>query len=307
MSIQQADTVGILGPGAQPATEPRRQESQETGVVRRRGLLRRVPIWLCYAWLATVLVCAVFAELLPVDDPEAIDPINRLQGPSWAHLFGTDTLGRDLLSRVVYGARVSVVVAVASLALGLTIGGALGIVAGYMRGKIDGIASWTVDVVLSFPALVLLIALVAYTGGGLMNISLALGFLAIPAYARIARAHTMAISSEEFVLAARASGATRTRVLWREVLPNVLPALLAYGLIAMSLVIVIEGNLSFLGLSVSAPTPSWGGLIADGQNYIRDSPTNVIIPATVLCITVLALNVAGEQLRRRFEVGGNGD
>ena len=125
-------------------------------------------------------------------------------------------------------------------------------------------------------------------------------------YARLARAHALSVGREEFVLAARASGAGRLRVLWREIMPNVLPALSAYGLVAMSLAIVVEGGLSFLGLSVSAPTPSWGGLIANGQNFLRDSKSGVLIPAGVLCLTVLSLNVIGERARRRYEVGAGG-
>jgi peptide/nickel transport system permease protein len=269
----------------------------------RRGFWRSLPMALSIGWLALVVFGAVFADWLPLDSPEAVHPAQRLQSPSAAHWFGTDQLGRDLFARVVYGSRVSLIVALSSFAIGLVIGGALGIVAGYLRGATDAVISWLTDVVLSFPALVLLIALVAYTGGGLLNICLALGFLAIPVYARLTRAHALSVGSEEFVLAARATGAGRTRVLWREVVPNVLPAVLAYGLVAMSLAIVVEGSLSFLGLSVSAPTPSWGGLIADGQKYIRQDTTMVIIPSAVLCLTVLTLNVVGERERRRYEVG----
>lgn len=260
----------------------------------------------CVLWLVVVVGSAITADWLPLADPEDVSPVDRLQGPSWDHPFGTDNLGRDLFSRAVYGSRVSLVVGLASVAIGLTIGGAIGIVAGYLRGRTDGFISWVMDVVLSFPALVLLIALVAYTGGGLLNICLALGFLSIPIYARLARAHAMSVGGEEYVLAARASGAGRIRILWREIMPNVLPSILAYGLVSMSLAIVVEGSLSFLGLSVSAPTPSWGGLIAGGQSFLRDAATWVIFPSIVLCLTVLSLNVIGEHFRRRFEVGANG-
>jgi peptide/nickel transport system permease protein len=262
-------------------------------------------LWLCFGWLAVVVVCALAASRLPgVRAPNVIDPFNRLKGPSRAHWFGTDEIGRDIFSRVVYGARVSVVVAVVSLAIGLIVGGSFGLVAGYFRGRIERTVIWGTDVLLSFPALVMLIALVAYTGRSLAHISLAIGFLAIPVYTRLARAYALNTSGEEFVTAARASGASRLRVLWREVVPNVAPSMLAYGFIAMSLTIVVEGTLSFLGLSVSAPTPSWGGLIADGQHYLREASTMVIIPSVVLCVTVLALNLAGETLRRRYEEGG---
>ncbi len=305
MSLHQSETVhhrlevdsGPVAPFLEATVEPELAEGQ------RRGRWRSIPIALCLLWLGIVVFGAIAANWLPLDDPDAVHPVDRLQGPSTEHWFGTDQLGRDLFSRVVYGSRVSLVVALASFAIGLTVGGALGIVAGYLRGPVDAVISWLTDVVLSFPALVLLIALVAYTGGGLLNICLALGFLAIPVYARLTRAHALSVGSEEFVLAARATGAGRIRVLWREVMPNVLPAVLAYGLVAMSLAIVVEGSLSFLGLSVSAPTPSWGGLVADGQKYLRQQTNMVIIPSVVLCLTVLALNVVGENYRRRYEVG----
>jgi peptide/nickel transport system permease protein len=305
VSLHQPETVhhrlevdsGPVAPVLEATVEPDLSDGP------RRGRWRSIPIALCLVWLGIVVFGAIAADWLPLDNPEAVHPVDRLQSPSAAHWFGTDQLGRDLFSRVVYGSRVSLVVALASFGIGLVIGGALGIVAGYLRGPADAVISWLTDVVLSFPALVLLIALVAYTGGGLLNICLALGFLAIPVYTRLTRAHALSVGSEEFVLAARATGAGRVRVLWREVMPNVLPAVLAYGLVAMSLAIVVEGSLSFLGLSVSAPTPSWGGLVADGQKYLRQETSMVIIPSAVLCLTVLTLNVVGENYRRRYEVG----
>ncbi len=272
----------------------------------RRSWWRMIPVAMCCLWLLLVIVGALFASRLPIQSPSAVKPIERLRGPSWKHWFGTDNLGRDLFARSVYGARVSLTVGVVSVVIGLVIGGAVGIVAGYLRGRTDEFISWVVDVLLSFPSLVLLIALVAYRGSGLTNICLALGFLGIPIYARLARAHAMTIGGEEFVLAARASGAGKLRILWREIMPNVLPTLSAYGLVSMSLAIVVEGSLSFLGLSVSVPTPSWGGLIAGGQSFIRQTPTWIILPSVVLCLTVLSLNVIGERLRRRFEVGSGG-
>jgi peptide/nickel transport system permease protein len=268
--------------------------------------LRQIPTALCVVWLVAVVFGAVFASWLPLKNPEKVFPVDRLQGFSGDHWFGTDNLGRDIFSRAVYGARVSLTVSVCSVAVGLLIGSAIGIVAGYLRGRVDTVLSWFIDVVMSFPSLVLLIALVAFTGGGLRNITLALAFLGIPVYARLARAHALSIGGEEFVLAARASGAGRLRVLWREIMPNVLPSIMAYGLIAMSLAIVVEGSLSYLGLSVSQPTPSWGGLIATGQSFLRESASAVFYPAVVLCLTVLSLNVLGERLRRRVETGAAG-
>lgn len=271
-----------------------------------RSLGRRLSMIACSTWLVVVIGSAITADWLPIANPSKVRPVDRLQGSSWDHPFGTDNLGRDLFARAVFGSRVSLIVGFASVAIGLVIGSAIGIVAGYMRGRVDGFISWLMDVVLSFPSLVLLIALVAYTGGGLKNICIGLGLLSVPVYARLARAHAMTVGGEEFVLAARASGAGRMRILWREIMPNVLPAITAYGLVSVSLAIVVEGSLSFLGLSVSTPTPSWGGLIASGQGFLRQSATWVIYPAAVLCLTVLCLNVLGERFRRRYEEGING-
>jgi peptide/nickel transport system permease protein len=307
MALQQSELhVGVIDAQVMALATPVLPDDETDDAVRRSSLATQIPLALCITWLVVVIFGAITAPWLPIQDPEEIAPIDRLQGPSGQHWFGTDELGRDIFARAVWGARVSLIVAVASAAIGLVIGGGIGIVAGYLRGRTDTVISWVMDVILSFPGLVLLIALVAYTGGGLLNICTALGLLSIPVFARLARAHSLSVGREEFVLAARASGAGRRRVLWREIMPNVLPALSAYALVAMSLAIVVEGGLSFLGLSVSAPTPSWGGLIANGQNFLRESTSGVLIPSAVLCVTVLSLNVIGERARRRYEVGASG-
>lgn len=306
MSLPQTDTPAQQVVDAPLSPVAAVDATAETSTLsRRRKGLRGLGLIICLSWLTLVVVCAVLASWLPIQDPSAIDPINRLQSPSPDHFFGTDQLGRDVLSRVIFGSRVSAVVAVVALLIGVLFGGTIGIVAGFLRGRVEALIMWCIDVLLSFPALVLLIALVAYLGRSLTNISLAVGFLAIPVYARIARANTLSVGRAEFVLAARAAGSGKVRTLWREITPNVLPSILAYGFIAMSLTIVVEGTLSFLGLSVSAPTSSWGGLIADGQHHMGASPHLVIIPAGILCATVLALNLAGETFRQRYESHGS--
>lgn len=263
-----------------------------------------VVFWLSAAWIAVVVLTAVLAPVLPLD-ATTIDPVNRLLAVgSRGHVLGTDTLGRDLLARIVYGSRVSLVVGVSSVAIGLVAGTAVGMVAGYLRGWTERIIMWAVDVLLSFPALVLLISIVAFEGRSLLTISVALGFLSIPVYARLARAHTLGVAQREFVTAAQAVGMSRGRIMRREIVPNVLPPVLSYGLIAVGVVIVVEGSLSFLGLSVSAPTPSWGGLIAEGQTFLSQDPAVVLLPSAVLCLTVLALNLVGDTMRRRHEFLG---
>lgn len=263
-----------------------------------------VVFWASTAWIAAVVLTAVLAPVLPLD-PTTIDPVHRLLGAgSRGHVLGTDTLGRDLLARIVFGSRVSLVVGVSSVAIGLAAGTVVGMVAGYLRGWTERIVMWAVDVLLSFPALVLLISIVAFEGRSLLTISVALGFLSIPVYARLTRAHTLGVGEREFITAAHAVGMSRWRIMRREIVPNVLPPVLSYGLIAVGVVIVVEGSLSFLGLSVSAPTPSWGGLIAEGQTFLSEDPAVVLLPSAVLCLTVLALNLVGDTLRRRHEFLG---
>lgn len=289
---QPSDLSG--GPRPDLATRrqvPRAAASGAWSRIRQLGILRLLSL----TWILIVLLAAIFASVLPIPRPDALDPYHRLLLPgSPGHLLGTDDLGRDVLSRLIFGARVSLVVGGASFACGVVVGGAIGISAGYFKGKVERVIMWAMDVILSFPALVLLIALVAYVGRSLFDISAVLGFLAIPIYARIARAQTLSFTERDFVLAARACGSRSRDVLLYELLPNVWPPMVAYGLVAVGVTIVVEGSLSFLGLSVSAPTPSWGGMIAGGQNYLRNDPGLVLIPSAVMCVTVLAFNIAGE-------------
>ena len=271
-----------------------------TGAGQRFGLV----FWLSSAWIAVVVLTALLAPVLPLD-ATTIDPVNRLAGVgARGHVLGTDTLGRDLLARIVFGSRVSLVVGVSSVAIGLVAGTGIGMAAGYLRGWTERIIMWAVDVLLSFPALVLLISIVAFEGRSLLTISVTLGFLSIPVYARLARAHTLGVGEREFITAALAVGMSRWRIMRREIVPNVLPPVFSYGLIAVGVVIVVEGSLSFLGLSVSAPTPSWGGLIAEGQTFLSQDPAVVLLPSAVLCLTVLALNLVGDTMRRRHEFLG---
>lgn len=263
-----------------------------------------VMFWICIAWTALVVFGAVFASVLPIPSPDALDPFKRLEPVgSPGHLLGTDNLGRDVLSRIIYGSRVSLIVGVTAFVVGIVVGGGLGMIAGQVGGRVERAITWLMDVILSFPALILLIALVAFAGRSLLHISAALGFVSIPVFARLARASTLATVDRDFVKAARCAGLSSTRIMCREILPNVLPGLMAYGLIAIGATIVVEGSLSFLGLSVSAPTPSWGGLIAAGQSLLQSNPGLVLIPSAVLCLTVLALNLAGDTLRRRSTEG----
>jgi peptide/nickel transport system permease protein len=226
-----------------------------------------------------------------------MDMMERRMPPIAAHWFGTDRLGRDMLSRLIHGARISLTVGVLAPLIGLIVGGALGILAGYFRSYLETAVVAVVDVLLAFPPLVLALAMTAYLGHTIANLTYIIGILSIPAFTRVARAATLSIAQREFVLAARAMGATELRILTRELLPNVFLPLLAFFLLAVAVTIVVEGALSFLGLGVPPPTPSWGSMIGEGRETLEIAPRIAFLPAAFMFLTVLSFNVVGETLR----------
>jgi len=271
----------------------------EGGFARRRI---GIAFWLSVGWIALVILLALLAPLLPLHPPNdtGVGPV--AQGPSLHFWLGTDDLGRDMLSRIIWGARVSMIVGFTSIAIGLAIGGTFGLIAGYYRGRIGALIMGCADVLLAFPALVLSLAIVTFMGQSLRNVTLALGLISIAPIARIIRASTLTFSEREFVAAARSLGARNVRIVTREVLPNVALPTFSFALVAVAIAIVAEGALSFLGLSVKAPTASWGGMINEGRTYLQQSPHISLIPAAVMFVTVLAFNFAGDSLRAFFDV-----
>jgi len=271
---------------------------------RLRGL--GVAGWICSGWLVVISGAALLAPWLPLDDPEVTDfsvlENNASPGTS-GHLLGTDQNGFDILSRIVWGGRVSLVVAFGVLALGMTVGGTIGLIPGYARGRVEALLMGVVDILLAFPALLLLIAIVAFVGADLQNVVLGISLVSIPAFARIARATTLTFASREFVLAARAAGATNRRIVVREILPNVFLPLLAFGLLIVAVAIVAEGSLAFLGLT-SQETISWGGMINGGRRALQqeDIAHTSLIPAFVMFFTVLSVNFLGDRFRAAFDV-----
>ncbi len=253
--------------------------------------------WLAVGFLAAIVVAAALAPLLPLPSPTDMDMLERRMPPSVAHWLGTDRLGRDMLSRLIFGARISLTVGVLAPLIGLLIGGALGIVAAYVRGRLETVIVGGVDVLLAFPPLVLALAVTAYLGQTVANLTYVIGVLSIPAFSRVARAATLSLAQREFILAARAMGATELRILLRELLPNVMPPLLAFFLLAVAVTIVVEGALSFLGLGVPPPAPSWGSMIGEGRESLEIAPRIAFLPALAMFATVLACNVVGDTLR----------
>lgn len=260
--------------------------------------------YISVAWVGLVVFCAIFADLLPLPDPIKQDVVNRNSSPGTnGFILGSDGLGRDILSRLVHGARVSVTISVAAVLTGTIVGGVLGLAAGYLRGKFEGFIMFLVNVLLAFPGLILLLTLVAFVGQNLTAVTAAVAFLSIPTYTRVSRATTLAVSQREYVLAAKAMGAKSNRILFREIAPNVMLPVTAFGLIALGTVIVLEGSLAFLGLSVQPPTPTWGMMINEGRRELTNGLYHLIItPALVLFFTVFSLNYVGDSLRNRFDV-----
>ncbi len=277
-------------------------------------LVKLSTIWLILIFGAAIygkIDVVVFDGALPLQDPNLqTNNFDRatgefgtgepIEGPSWNHWLGTDAIARDTFARTIHGGWVSLVVATVAAAFGVIVGGFLGALVGFVRGIAEIIIMSLIDVILAFPALILLLAMVSiFKVRSLLVISLVIGFLAIPAYTRVARANSLAISNREFVLAARAIGTKPSKILRREIIPNVLPTVLSYAMVAAAFVIVVEGSLSFLGLSVQLPTATWGNMINQARRDIDLNLLQVIVPSLALVLTVLSLNQVGDWFQKR--------
>lgn len=278
-----------------------------------------VLFWFSILWLVLVGLSAATAAWwsLPAFDrmdwdnlgapPGTHNPAATLKNSSASgqtanvYWLGTDTMGRDIVSRLIYGARISLSVGLLSPIIGFIFGGLLGCLAGYYRGRFESLIVAVMDIILAFPGLVLLLVITFYLGPSLQNLILTLGFLTIPAFSRVARAKTLVLSELEFVQAARLTGAGHITILLREIIPNLLIPLAAYALLAAAFMIMAEGALSFLGLGVPAPTPSWGGMISEGREVLDEAPHISMIPAGIMFLTVLSFNVIGDGLRSLIE------
>lgn len=297
-----------------PSTDARPKAAKE--IRPSIGLIGRIAA----AWLILVVAVAILAPVLPLDDPTD-DIVGLKSQPLFTdgHILGGDASARDVLARLVFGARSSLLVSVGAVAIGLLIGGSLGLISGFRRGRIDTALSSLFDVLLAFPQLVLALSLVTFLrppdsssgtseasgGAGLTSVQIliiALGIVAIPLLARITRATTLSWAQREFVLAARAQGAKNIRIMVREVLPNVMPAMFSIALLSIAIAIIAEGGLSLLGVGVQAPQPSWGNMITENRQ-VRSDPLNALFsPIVAVFITVMALNYLGDAVRRKFDV-----
>jgi peptide/nickel transport system permease protein len=268
-------------------------------------------------WLGILSLLAILADYLPFirGYQERVRGAGRFKfGPGFDFLFGSDQLGRDMFARCIYGAQISLRVAASSILLGLLIGGTLGLAAGYLRGWFDRIVSIFVDVLLAFPALIISILIVgrfdvlsasssAFSWlTRTWSITFVLGLLSIAPIARIVRAQTLSLSQREFVLAARSLGAKNSRVIFREILPNLVPAMTSVVFTGIAVLLVAEGGLAFLGYSVKPPSPSWGLLVSENRERIQEAWWATIFPCVMLFLTVLSFNMIGDRVARRFDI-----
>jgi ABC-type dipeptide/oligopeptide/nickel transport system permease subunit len=246
--------------------------------------------------LVTILVLAAMAPLIAPYDWNAASQCRRLAPMSADHWFGCDLFGRDVLSRVMYGARFSLAMGISTVAISLVFGSLLGVVTAYGGGRVDAIGARLIDTMLSFPPIILAILIVAVLGVGLMNAALAVGISGIPRFARITRAATLTLAARDFVEAARAVGAGRMRIVLRHLLPNLAPILIVITTLDLGSAVLFTATLSFLGLGAQPPTPEWGAMLNAGREYARYAPWTMIFPGLALFLTVMAVNLVGDRL-----------
>lgn len=272
-----------------------------TRIVHTLNDLRRDPRW----WLALVLLvfvlAAIFAQQVSPYDPLLYHPSIADQAPTWAHLLGTDALGRDQLSRVIYGTRISLSVAVLSILLGGTTGTVLGLLAAYFKGWVDQVVTIFIDALLAFPGIILALGIVAALGASLINLVLAISVGGIAFYARLARGQALQASSQDYVLAAVSTGTRSGKIMFKHIFPNIFSPLLVQATLSISGAILAESALSFLGLGIEPPTPEWGGMITDAQPYLQTDPWMMLGPALALVLILISLNLVGDALRDRLD------
>jgi peptide/nickel transport system permease protein len=259
--------------------------------------------WICVGWIGLNVIGAIFANVLPLENPLFQNYTLINAGPSLHHLFGTDDLGRDIFSRVVYGSRISIAAGVGAMIIGFGVGAPLGMLTAYRRGRFDKIVTTIMYAILAFPAIVATIAVLSFwVPRNLFKIIVVIGIASIPIIFRVIRAATLSIATKDFVVAAKVQGASDRRILFKELLPNVMPILISFLLIGIATVVTLEGTLAFLGLSVNPPTPSWGNMINEARTVLAQNPWLAIFPSLALCLFLLALNFIGDRLRTHYDV-----
>jgi peptide/nickel transport system permease protein len=263
----------------------------------RRTLMRNLPITVCALFIVLVAVVALCVPLLPLADPTSQSVLFRLKPPSAEHVLGTDRLGRDILSRVLWGARVSLLVGVGVVALSGAFGTLLGVLAGYFRGWPSTLVMRITDVLLAFPPLILAMVTVTILGNGLLTVVLAISVGNIPRFARFTRGTILSIRERDYIESARAAGASSPRIIWNHVLLNAVDPIIVLCTLLIPGAILFEALLSFLGLGITEPTPTWGNMINSGQIVLREAPWLTFFPGAAIVLTVLAFNLLGDAIR----------
>ena len=244
-----------------------------------------------------LVITAIFADYIAPYGYAEQNLANQYQTPNAEHWFGTDELGRDIFSRVVYGSRVSLRVGFISVSISMTIGVAIGAITGYYGGKIDNILMRFIDIVQALPDILLAIAIMAALGPGLTNLMVAVGIAAIPGYARLVRSSVLSLRDQEFVEAARANGSSDARIILKHIIPNCMAPIIVQATLGVAYAIINAAGLSFIGLGLEPPTPEWGAMLSGGRAYIRDYPHMTLFPGLAIVLTILALNLLGDGLR----------
>ncbi len=282
---------------SEPASERRPSMARSTPL----GHGFNLPLIVGGLGVTIFVVASLAAPVLAPFRPDKIDVLSRLQGISAAHLLGTDEYGRDTLSRLLYGGRLSLIVAVIAVGIGLLGGGLVGMVAGYRPGRRDALLMRSMDILFSFPAILLAIVMMAALGTSVTNAMIAIGIIFIPGFARYARSLTRSVMVEQYIAYARSTGVPFLRILSREVLPNIAPGMVVQATVAVGYAITLAATLSFLGLGAQPPTPSWGNMIAAGRGFMARAPLMVVAPALAILIAVLSTNLLGEGLQLRAD------
>jgi peptide/nickel transport system permease protein len=296
-----SESPPVAGPGAPKARRLANGNSQ-TRIVLRRLLRKKVTV-ACLLFLVFALVCALFPGLIATHDPYNQELIHRLKPPAEAeggiegYWLGTDHLGRDTYSRIIYGARITLLVSVLAVVVAAIVGIAAGLVAGFFGGRHDSIILRLIDMQLAFPVILLVIAVVAVVGPSLTNLIIIMGLSGWPRFARIVRGATLSVRHLEYVEAARLIGAGRLRIMTHHILPNILSAIIVYASFELARMILLEATLSYLGLGVQPPIPTWGGMISEGQKYISVSWWVSFFPGVAIALMILAFNILGDELR----------
>lgn len=277
----------------------RARRGQTNRLARLARVAQRKPLGsISFLVILAMVIMAIAAPLVAPHDPNELRPSARLQAPNTTFLLGTDQVGRDVLSRLIYGARVSIWVGIMAIVIGTGSGVVIGLVSGFAGGKLDLIVQRVVDAVLAFPGLILALVLVTVLGPGLEKLFIAVGVSIAPGQSRVVRSAVLSIKENVYVEAGRAVGATNTRLLLKYLLPNVMPIIIVLASLLLGAAILIEAGLSFLGLGVQPPTPSWGNMLsAEGRRYMELAPWMAVFPGACIMLVVLAFNLFGDMLR----------